>query len=119
MLRKTLWTALLVAATTAQASAALWSPPLSGSNHSRLSCRVMNVSAFTRHVTIQIAAGADGSVLANSVLDLAPGKSMSATTSSAATGFCWVGGITKGESRITFSAVDENDYSTIAAVQVR
>jgi hypothetical protein len=118
MLRKTLWTALLVASAASYAGAALWSPPLSANWHARLNCRVMNVSTLVHHVTIQIA-DTNGSVLANSVLDVQPGHSFSAQTPAEATGYCWVGGIAKSDARVTFSAVDDQDYSTITAVQVR
>lgn len=119
MIRKALCSALLVASTATWAGAALWSAPLTGNYHSRLNCRVTNVSSFTRHVTIQIVGITTGSVLANSVLDLAPGKTFSATTPEDSIAFCWVGGIAKSESRITFSAVDDTDFSTITAIQVR
>jgi hypothetical protein len=119
MLRKTLWTALLVASTATYAGAALWSPPLAASWHERLNCRVMNVSPIVHHVTIQIP-DSNGSVLVNQVLDLAPGHSFSATTPPGDVwGYCWVGGIAKSDARVTFSSLDDQDLSTITAVQVR
>jgi hypothetical protein len=119
MLRKVLWTALLVAATSTQARAALWSAPLSGGYGTRLTCRVMNVSSTAKPVTIQVADGTAGKVLANTAVQLAPGHSVSATTTDKATGYCWIGGIARKDARITFSVVDSNSGAVLTAVQVR
>jgi hypothetical protein len=119
MPRIALWTALLVAATVTAAGAALWSPPLSGGYGTRLSCRVMNISSSTKYVTIQIVSGQAAEVLANTALQVQPGHSISATTAGTGTGYCWVGGIAKRESRITFTVQSQSDFSTLTAAQVR
>lgn len=118
MLRKVLWTALLVASTATHAGAALWSAPLSGGYGTRLTCRVMNVSSSTKSVTIQIANGNAGEVLANTAIQVQPGHSVSATTADKATGYCWVGGIARKDARITFSVVDETG-AVLTAAQAR
>ena len=118
MLVRILSTALLVTSIASAAEAALWSPPLHGGLGTHLTCRVMNLASTARSVTIQVADGY-GKVLANTAVSLQPGHSVSATTAKNDTGYCWVLGIGKKESRITFSVERDDDFSTLTAVQIR